>query len=117
MLLVADAVTVLAAFSCMVKPVKVIKSPPIILKIPSLSVPAVSAALAVMVLEVPWMVIVFTAVPSAVITYPPAGAVSLPVSVITTGEVIAEPFNAVMALLRSGYVSAKPEPPFVDTCA
>jgi hypothetical protein len=81
----------------------VIKSPPTILKIASVKLPDVCAG-AVIVLLLPVMVIVFVAVPVAVMLYPPAGAVCGfdAVRDIVTGAVMVAPFNAVIAADKLG---------------
>ena len=80
MLLVPATVVVFAAFSNIVKPSIVIKSPPIILKIASVKVPATKAADAVNSGFAPTPalanVIVFPTDPVAVIANPPIGATS-----------------------------------------
>ena len=81
MLFVAAAVVVFAAFSNIVNPSIVIKSPPMILKIASVKLPDVRAADAVNsgFAPIPLLtkVIVLLAVPVAVIANPPTGAVSV----------------------------------------
>jgi hypothetical protein len=86
----------------MVKFWMVIQSPPVILKMASTKLPAVWLVGAVIVLELPAMVIVFVDVPVAVMLYPPAGEVSFPDSVIVTGDVIVAAFKAVIALAKLG---------------
>ena len=82
------------------------------------ALPVVCGENAVIVVAAPpSIVIVLAAVPVAVMLYPPAGAVSVPETLITTGLVIVAPFKAVIAVARSGYVAARPEPPLVVTGA
>ena len=93
---------------------KVIQSAPVSLKIALFNWPLVWAG-AVIILELPWIVIVLVDVPDLVMSYPPAGAVSFPYNVITTGDEIVAAFNAVIAAAKVAYEDARPEPLFVKT--